>query len=131
MTQAEAEKLLQTATRLWLSGWYLLKDTAACLRDCNGVGAAWMPKFVRKFLDFLLKLFAPAVAIHDRRYSRNLGDRHKWDDEFYTNCRILARDEYSWYHPLRYLAYFVAGRLRAALTVAGEIAWIQAAKEKK
>lgn len=130
MTRMQIDIALIEARRLWLAGWYLLQNTEACMRDCNGVGAEWMPKFIRKFLDFILKIFAPAVAIHDRRYSINEGDRNKWDDEFEANCRTIARDEYSWYNPLRYLAYWVARRLHIALTIAGEIAWIQAGKEK-
>lgn len=130
MTPHEITEALIKARRLWLSGWYLLQDTEACLRDCNGVGAAWMPEFIRKFLDFILKLFAPAVAIHDRRYSFNEGDRNQWDDEFEFNCRTLVRNEFFWYDPRRYLSCLVARRLRAVLAIAGEIAWIQAGKEK-
>lgn len=130
MTPREITEALREARRLWLSGWYLLQNTEACLRDCNGVGAEWMPKFIRKFLDFILKIFAPAVAIHDRRYSRNEGDRNKWDDEFETNCRTIACDKFSWHDPRRYLAFWVARKLWVALTIGGEIAWIQAGKEK-
>ena len=129
MTEKHINQLFFEARRLWLFGWFLLKDTKACLADCNGTGADWMPKFIRRFLDFILRLFAPAVAIHDRRYSKNKGDRNKWDDEFETNCRIIARHKYGKFNPLRYLAYRVAHKLRIALTITGEIAWIQAGKE--
>ena len=128
MTPHEINDLLIEARRLWLAGWYLLKDTQACMKECNGTGADWMPKFIRKFLDFILRLFAPAVAIHDRRYAINTGNRHRWDDEFETNCRTIARDKYTWCHPMRYICYWVARKLRIALTIGGEIAWIQAGK---
>lgn len=129
MTEKEIDQLFFEARRLWLGGWFLLKDTNACMKECNGTGAEWMPKFIRRFLDFILRLFAPAVAIHDRRYAINTGNRHHWDDEFEINCRIIARDKFGKFNPLRYLAYRVAGKLRITLTVTGEIAWIQAGKE--
>ena len=119
-----------TAQRLWLNGWYLLNDQAVCLRECNGVGADWMPAWIRTLLSWMLRIFAPAVAIHDMRYFLGEGDRHQWDEEFEMNCRKLARDAFGKYNPLRYLAYSVAHRLRIILTVCGELAWNNA-KEKR
>lgn len=125
MNIKELNNLRRESQRLWLHGWWLLMETDNCLRECNGTGAEWMPQWIRTFLDFILQLFAPAVAIHDMRYFKNDGDRHKWDDEFEMNCRMLARDKYSWYNPCLYLAYFTAHRLRSLLTISGEIAWKQ------
>lgn len=130
MTCDELRILQKEAQRVWLHGWWLLMETENCLAECNGCGAEWMPKWARKFFDWLLRLFAPAIAIHDRRYGKNEGDRHYWDDEFEINCRIIARRNFGEYNLLRYFAYWVARRLRVALTVAGEIAWQQCKKEK-
>lgn len=125
MNIKELNNLRRESQRLWLHGWWLLMETDNCLRECNGCGAEWMPKWIRTFLDCILQLFAPAVAIHDMRYFKHEGDRHKWDDEFEANCRMLARDKFSWYNPLLWISYFVASRLRVALTIGGEIAWKQ------
>lgn len=129
MTLSQLEQCRSEARRLWLSGWWLLSETENCLRECNGCGAEWMPQWIRNFLDFILKLFAPAVAIHDMRYFKHFGNRHFWDDEFETNCRAIAQDKYTWCHPMRYVCYRVARRLRVALTIGGEIAWRNAGKE--
>ena len=128
MTIETLKKCRAEAQRLWLGGWYVLMDEANALRECNGCGAEWMPRWMRRFLSWLLKLFAAAFAIHDMRYWRNEGDRHEWDDEFETNCRAIARDKYTWYHPMRYICYWVARRLRVALTIGGELAWKEAGK---
>lgn len=128
MTQNELDELRRIAEEHWLAGWWTLKDPAA-LNECNGVGAAWMSAWIRTLLSALLRVFAPAVAIHDMRYYRHEGSRHRWDEEFEFNCRVLARGKYGKFNPLRYLAYTVAHRLRVVLTVAGEIAWNQTAKE--
>lgn len=128
MTEKELMLLRNQAMRLWLSGWYCLSNTELCLRECNGCGAEWMPKWIRTFLDFILQLFAPAVAIHDMRYFRNEGKREDWDAEFFVNCCVIAVDKYSWYNPCRYLALLTARRLYVTLIVCGEKAWREAGK---
>ena len=128
MNKQELQKCQTIAQRLWLSGWYLLNDEETCLRECNGCGADWMPKWIRTFLDFVLRLFAPAVAIHDMRYYKNDSVRESWDDEFLENCQRIAKDKYSWCNPLRYVALFAARRLYIALLIGGELAWREAGK---
>ena len=129
MTPHEITEALHEALRLKLSGWELLLDTERAVAECNGIGARWMGWFC-KVLNILCPSLVTASAIHDMRYFKNQGDRHKWDDEFESNCRTIARDKFSWYDPRRYLAFWVARRLHIALTIGGEIAWIQAGKEK-
>ena len=131
MTEEELKGLKNKAKELNLCGWNLLEDRETCLKECNGMGADWMPENFRYFLTSILKVFAPATAIHDMRYFHNQGDRNTWDDEFYFNCRHLARDKYGKYNPMRYICYGVARRLRIALTVGGTIAWKNAGKRSK
>lgn len=128
MSGEELKRCRAEAQRLWLHGWYLLNDEENCLRECNGCGADWMPKWMRKFFTWLLKIFTTAFAIHDMRYFRNAENRHVWDDEFEANCRHIARSKYGWGNPMRYVCYWVARRLRVALTIGGEIAWREAGK---
>ena len=103
-------------------------ETENCLAECNGCGADWMPKWARKFFDWLLRLFAPAIAIHDMRYYKHEENREKWDDEFETNCRMLLYDEYGFWHPMRWIGNFVIRQLRAALATFGGVAWDVAGK---
>ena len=101
MTEEEWGDCFVEASRLKLSGWELLEDMELCMEVCNGLGAEWMPDWIRKFLGWLLPVFAPAVAIHDLRYEIGEGPREKWDDEFEENCRKLASDKYAVFNPLR------------------------------
>ena len=127
MTPQQLEQCRAEARKLWLAGWWLL-NSDRCLVECNGIGAKWMGGVCR-ILNYLLPSFLTASAIHDMRYFINEGDRHVWDDEFEINCRTIIRHKYDWYNPLRYAGYQLARRLRAALTIGGELAW-QQAKEK-
>ncbi len=123
MTEHELATVLKASRHYWLSGWYTLNDTENALRECNGMGAEWFPSWVRKFLDYFLRLFAPAVAIHDMRYFRQEPDRRRWDDEFEYNCRTILDNYFGWYNPLLYIGRWIAHKLRLALTVGGELAW--------
>jgi hypothetical protein len=123
MTIIEWQECYAVAERLKLSGWELLKDRERCLEECNGIGAGWMPEWLRMCLGVCLELFKPAAAIHDLRYSMAKLDRWKCDAEFEENCRALARDEYSAWNPLRYVCYLTAKRLRFALIIAGGTAY--------
>ena len=130
MTPHEITRALHEAIRLNLSGWELLLDTDRAVAECNGIGAAWMGKLCKIF-DFLLPSLVTASAIHDMRYFQNKNDRHLWDDEFENNCRIIIRDKYRWYHPGRYIAFYLAHKLRIALYIGGEFAWNQAKGKNK
>lgn len=126
MTLQQLEQCRVEARKLWLSGWWLL-NSDRCLTECNGIGALWMG-FLCKLLNFLMPSFVTASAIHDMRYFLNEGDRHHWDDEFETNCRAVLRDRYGRCNTVRYVGYWLARRLRVALTIGGEIAWDNAGK---
>ena len=128
MTYTELRALQKEAQRLWISGWWLLMETENCLRECNGCGAEWMPKWIRKFLDKFLRLFAPAIAIHDMRYYKHEENRDKWDDEFEVNCREILYDKYGFWNPMRWLGKLVIRQLRGALATLGGIAWDDAGK---
>lgn len=123
MTEEEWGDCFVEANRLELSGWELLEDMELCMEVCNGIGAEWMPGWIRKFLGWLFPVFAPAVAIHDLRYEIGEGPRDKWDDELEENCRKLARDKYGVFNPLRGLCYVAARRMRIALAIGGMFAY--------
>ena len=52
---------------LKLSGAFLLDDTAAVQRDCNGIGAAWFPDRWRDLIDGAFPELEIVADIHDRR----------------------------------------------------------------
>lgn len=123
MTIIEWEECYEKAERLKLSGWELLKDREQCLGECNGIGAGWMPEWLRMCLGVCLELFKPAAAIHDRRYAMAELDQWRCDAEFEENCRVLAREKYSAWNPLRYVCYLTARRLRMCLLIGGWAAY--------
>ena len=49
-SDAEIRQKQQLARAAGLSGTELLDDAAAVRRDCNGIGAAWMPDATREWI---------------------------------------------------------------------------------
>ena len=76
-----------------LSGAELLNDAAAVKRDCNGIGAAWMPDRLRDLLGERYPELKIVADIHDRRYALGGGILARWraDREFLTNGLKMAR----------------------------------------
>lgn len=76
-----------------LSGAELLDDVAAVKRDCNGIGAAWMPDRLRDRLNKRYSELKIVADIHDRRYAFGGGILARWraDWEFLRNGLKMAR----------------------------------------
>lgn len=79
-TEILAKQALSRALKL--SGAFLLDDTAAVQRDCNGIGAAWFPESWRDFLDGAFPELEIVADIHDRRYSIGGGILDRWEADF-------------------------------------------------
>ncbi|MCQ2378893.1 MAG: hypothetical protein MJ016_06765 [Victivallaceae bacterium] len=47
----------------------LLDDDDAVLRDCNGIGAAWFPAWLRRAISAMHPVLYAASFIHDREYA--------------------------------------------------------------
>ena len=108
-----------------LSGAELLADPAAVMRDCNGIGAAWMSDWARILCNLLSPVMVLPAAIHDRRYAIG-GDtpgRLFADGEFLTNCLAMIERKYPWWHPVRYIMWHRAERYYHYLRTFGGIAY--------
>lgn len=77
-----------------LSGAELLNDTEAVRRDCNGIGAEWMPDRLRNLLGERYPELVVVADIHDRRYALGGGILARWraDWEFLRNGLKMARN---------------------------------------
>lgn len=92
-TDEEIREKKQLARAAGLSGAELLNDTEAVRRDCNGIGAAWMPDRLRDLLGERYPELKIVADIHDRRYALGGGILARWraDWEFLRNGLKMAR----------------------------------------
>ena len=121
----EIEEKIQLANELNLSGAALLEDTERAQQVCNGIGAEWMPSWLRWLIGFLFPTLVLAADIHDIRYY--LGgselDRKNADDEMLINGVVLARNRYGKFDPRRYVVVFVMLQFYFKLRDFGSFAW--------
>jgi len=127
--KAEAEHLSRMAKEYQLSGAELLADTEAVMRECNGVGADWMPDSLTAICTRMVPVMEVPAAIHDRRYITS-SDRLSADAEFLANVLNVIDRTYSWWHPLRYINRRRAMRFYTYLRAFGGKAWEEAKKKK-
>ena len=92
-SDAEIREKQQLARTAGLGGAELLNDAAAVKRDCNGIGAAWMPDRLRDLLGERYPELKIVADIHDRRYALGGGILARWraDWEFLRNGLKMAR----------------------------------------
>ena len=92
-SDAEIREKQQLARAAGLSGAELLDDMAAVKRDCNGIGAEWMPDRWRDRLGERYPELVVVADIHDRRYAIGGGILARWraDWEFLRNGLKMAR----------------------------------------
>lgn len=121
----EIEEKIKLAKKLGLSGAELLEDRERAMRVCNGIGAEWMPSWMRWLIGFLFPTLVLAADIHDIRYY--LGgselDRKNADDEMLINGVVLARNRYGKFDPRRYVVVFVMLWFYFKLRDFGSFAW--------
>ena len=125
-----AEKQEQAAAA-GLSGAELLDDTERAIRVCNGIGAAWMPEWLRALISKLFPTLVLAADIHDLRYDDG-GDelaRLLADIEMLDNGIKLANHHYSRFDPRRYIVQFVMLQFYIKLRQFGAFAFKSKHKE--
>lgn len=130
-TLEQAKRLYDMARNYELSGYELLRNADAVVRDCNGVGADWMPDSLTQIITKMHKEMEVPAAIHDRRYAtgKTPQDRQDADLEFLTNVLRVVEFEYPWWHPLRYINRKRAERYYTYLRAFGGRAWEEAKKK--
>lgn len=126
-THEEIVALCREAERLKLQGESKLSfySPAELQAIGNGIGAEWMPGFMRSLLTALSPFAEAPALIHDVEYFEG-GDeaaRSAADRRFRENIITTAKACYRWYHPLRYLAMARAGCFYALLRIFGAAAW--------
>lgn len=131
-SQIEAENLHMKAVKYGLSGAELLKDSDTVIRECNGIGADWMPDCMRTLCTKLNFIMEVPAAIHDIRYARGVAktDKNAADMEFLTNCIKVINNEYAWWNPWRYIMSRRAVRYYTYLQLFGGTAWEEARRKK-
>ena len=132
-TDTEIEELRERAEAWDLSGRELLEDYDAVRRDCNGIGAEWMGKYLRGAVSALNPTLELAAMIHDRRYAIG-GDsinRAYADIEFLENGLKSANARYGWYDLRRYRVREQARKFYLILRTAGGAAWAGGKKERE
>lgn len=120
--EKEVIEKLEEAKRLNLSGYELLADSDVAVRECNGIGADWMPSWMRVTISTLCPSIVLAADIHDLRYfyGGNEAERLRSDTEFLTNVELIALD----YNILRrWLVRSVGQKMYALLRSYGRWAW--------
>ena len=124
-TDEEIREKQQLARAADLSGAELLDDAAAVRRDCNGIGAVWMPDATREWISTANPSLVVVADIHDRRYSEGgtEKDRQAADAEFRANGLKMAKYVYSWYDPRRYWVMWQVRKFSALLAGFGALAF--------
>ena len=122
--QEDAVVMYIEAQEAGLSGAELLADPAAVMRDCNGIGAAWMSNWARNLCNQLSPVMVLPAAIHDRRYAIGGQPGQLYaDNEFLVNCLTMIERRYGWWNPLRYIMRHRAQRYYSYLRTFGAIAY--------
>lgn len=127
--QAEAAELCMAARKYNLKGAELMKNLDLVMRDCNGIGADWMPEVMTKLCTKLNPVMEVPAAIHDRMYVE-CASRNQADLDFLTNTLVVIRKKYAWWNPWRYLMMRRAVRYYSYLVMFGDKAWEEAKKKK-
>lgn len=127
-THEQARHLYNLAVALDLSGAELLRDAETVIRQCNGVGASWMPDCMTALCTKLNGVMEVPAAIHDRRYILNV-DRLAADTEFLANTMRMIELKYAWWNPMRYIMRRRAARYYTYLRAFGGRAWEEAKKK--
>lgn len=103
------------------------------LSAANGIGPDRWPEAVRRVVDFLNPCFILPSIIHDLQFTyRNDGTKykfHSYNGMFERNCKRMAKYEYAWWRPMRYIAMQRAGEFGIILDSFGWRAWMQAYEE--
>ena len=124
-TDEEIREKQQLARAAGLRGAELLDNMTAVKRNCNGIGAAWMPDATREWISTANPSLVVVADIHDRRYSEGgaEADRQAADAEFRSNGMKMAKHVYSWYDQRRYWVMWQVRKFSALLASFGTLAF--------
>ena len=121
----EIEEKIALAKAAKLSGAELLLDRERACRVCNGIGADWMPDWLRALISKLFPTLVLAADIHDIRYELggDEADRHAADVEMLDNGLKLADRHYRRLDARRYIVQFIMLQFYKTLRRCGAFAF--------
>ena len=96
---------------------------------CNGIGPEWMMEPARVLLDKRHPTMKIPAMIHDVQYTYGTGtddDFHAANHNLYLNGVIMAKQQYAWYNPVRYLVINDARKLANICDMFGKKAYREA-----
>lgn len=94
-SEEKIEEIIQTAIAAKLSGVDLLFDRVLVRRVCNGIGAAWMPDWMRDVINSLIPELVPVSFIHDIRFEIGGPWWKRWAADFEFSCNGIRMAFYS------------------------------------
>ena len=111
--RAHVWRLVDEACAAGLAGadWCVSLGVDKVAEEYNGIGPEFLPADVRAKVTEWLALFEPAALIHDCRVGLSDGGRAGFlaaNDEFRSNCHVLAARAYPWWSWRRWRARAVA-----------------------
>jgi len=124
----EVKKLLKLAERYGLEGREILgKYTPTTLAKIyNGIGPDSFPEWLRDAITELHPSLAVVAFIHDVEWYESDCSKEKFTESntrFKTNGYKVAKAEYGWYNPLRYIVMNQAQRFGNLCQLFGWDAW--------
>ena len=102
-TIEHARRVYTQGVRQGLVGWHRLADYEASASICNGIGAEWMPRWLRWLVTRLNPSLEATAWIHDLGYVRGGTPGTRLDEDllFLLNGLRAAR-EHAWWTWRRY-----------------------------
>ena len=100
----------------------------------NGIGPDSFPDWLRSVLDFLHPSLAPVAFIHDVEWSRSDGTKESFaasNARFKRNGYKVAKAEFGWWNPRRYVVMNQARRFGNVCQLFGWRAWLAPFEDRK
>ena len=100
----------------------------------NGIGPESFPDWLRAVLDYIHPSLAPVAFIHDAEWSRSDGTKESFtasNERFKRNGYKVAKAEFSWWRPRRYLVMNDARRFGNICQTLGWNGWLAPLKKAK
>ena len=92
----------------------------------NGIGSDAFPEWLRNVISSLHPSLAVVAFVHDVEWHESDGSKEKFaesNDRFKRNGYAVAKAEYGWYNPLRYVVMNQARRFGNLCQLFGWSAW--------
>lgn len=123
----QVKELTELAFRLKLDGTEIFEEfkNTEMAGIFNGIGPDRMPEWMRGAINFLHPSLIVVAFIHDLEFEKG-GDRQTFEasnTRFRTNGYIVAKANYGWYNPLRYIVMAKARRFAFYCQKFGWSAW--------